>query len=64
MDLKPFFSIVLDLEIPRNRCIHPRRSKARERSNLEFPTYSTKSFRLFSVRKGLMWLRIVKGQEI
>ena len=39
--LKPFIYVVLDLEIPSDRCMHPTKSKAQEWSNSRFPTNST-----------------------
>ena len=41
--LKPFIYIVLDLEIPRDKSMHPMRSKAWKQSNLWFPTIGIKA---------------------
>ena len=38
MVLKPLFSVMLDLESPQDRCMHPLRSRAWEQSNPGFPT--------------------------
>ena len=35
---KPLFSIMFDLESPKDGCMHPMRSRAWERSNPRFPT--------------------------
>ena len=37
MVLKPLFSAMIDLEIPRDKCMHFTRSRAWERSNPGFP---------------------------
>ena len=42
--LKPFISILLDLETSRDRYMYPKRSKAWEQSNPGFPTPMTQIF--------------------
>lgn len=56
MVLKPLFSIVLDLEIPSNICMHPMRSTKWKRSNLRVPNIVNQGLikKLFNYRHSLL----------